>query len=54
MRAIQTRSPTPFPVHTSPSKPADKKRKQDKKGKEVAKEGEVISLKSLSPKKRQK
>ena len=49
--AIQTRPPTPLLVHTSPFEPVDKKRKRDKKGKEVAKEGEVIPFKDLEPQK---
>lgn len=47
--AIQTRPPTPLPLHTSPSESADKKRKQDKKGKKVVEEGEVIPFKELEP-----
>ena len=47
--AIQTLPPTPLPLHTSPSELADKKRKQDKKGKKVVEEGEVIPFKELEP-----
>nr|POE57240.1 hypothetical protein CFP56_01893 [Quercus suber] len=48
---IQTRPPTPLPVHTSPSEPVDKRRKRDRKGKDVAEEGEVIPSKMLEPQK---
>lgn len=51
---IQTRPPTTLPAHTSPSKPANKKMKWDKKGKDVVGEGEVIPLKKLEPYKRAK
>ena len=49
--AVQTRPPTPFPVHTCLSEPTDKKRKRDKRGKDVVEEGEVIPLKELEPQK---
>ena len=49
--AIQTWPPTPLPVHTSPSKPTDKKRKWDRKGKDLVEEGEVIPSKELKPQK---
>ena len=52
--AIQTRTPTPLPVHTSPSELVDKKRKRDKKGKKVAEKGEVIPFKKLEPQKKEK
>lgn len=45
--AIQTQPLTPLLVHTSPSKPADRKRKYDKKGKDVVEEGKVIPSKEL-------
>lgn len=47
--SIQTRPSTPLLVHTSPSELADRKRKWDKKGKEVSEEGEVIPSKELEP-----
>ena len=49
--SIQTQPLTPLLVHTSPSELADKKRKHDKKGKEVAEEGKVIPSKDLEPQK---
>ena len=47
--AIQTRPPTPLPIHTSLLELADKKRKWDKKGKDVVEEGKVIPSKDLEP-----
>ena len=47
--AIQIRPPTPLPAHTCQPKPADKKRKWDKNGKDVAEEGEVIPYKKSEP-----
>ena len=47
--AIQTQPPTPLPVHTFSPKQANKKRKMDKKGKDVAEEGEVVPSKELEP-----
>ena len=47
--AIQTHPPTPLPAHTSQPKLVDKKSKRDKKGKDVAEEGEVISSKDPEP-----
>ena len=47
--AIQNGPPTPLPTHTSPLEQADKKRKRDKKGKEVSEEGEVVPSKELEP-----
>lgn len=52
--AIQTRPLTPLPTHNSLSKPADKKKKRDKKGKEVSEEGEVVPIKELEPQKGEK
>ena len=49
--SIQTQPSTPLLVHTSPSELVDKKRKHDKKGKEVAEEGKVIPSKDLEPQK---
>ena len=47
--AIQTQPPTPLPVHTFSPKQANKKRKMDKKGKDVAEEGEVVPSKENEP-----
>ena len=43
--------PTPFPTHTSPPEQVDKKRKRDRKGKGVFKDGEVVPSKVLEPQK---
>ena len=45
--AIQTWLLTPFPTYTSLPEQADKKRKRDKKGKEVSEEGEVVPSKEF-------
>lgn len=47
--AIQPRPPTPLPTHASPSEQPEKKRKRDRKGKEVTREGEVVPSKDLEP-----
>lgn len=47
--AVQPWPLTPLPNHTSPSELADKKRKRDKKGKEVSEKGEVVPYKELEP-----
>ena len=47
--AIQPRPPTPLPTHDSLSEQPKKKRKSDRKGKEVTEEGEVVPLKDLEP-----
>lgn len=49
--AVQTRPPTHLPIHSFHFKPADKKRKRHKKGKDVFEEGEVIPSKELEPQK---
>lgn len=49
--AVQTRPPTPLPIHSSHFEPAGKKRKRHKKGKDVFEEGEVIPSKELEPQK---
>ena len=49
--AIQTKPSTPLPTQTSQPDPANKKRKRDLKGKDVAKEGEVIPSKEIDPQK---
>lgn len=43
------RSVPELAIYTLPSESTDKKRKQDKKGKEATKEGEVITSKELEP-----
>ena len=43
--AIQPRPPTPLPTHTFPSEQPEKKRKRDRKGKEITEEGEVVPSK---------
>lgn len=40
--AVQTKPPTSLLAHTSQPDPAEEKRKQDRKGKDVVEEGEVI------------
>ena len=47
--AVQPRSPTPFPTHTSPFKQPEKKRKGENKGKEVSENGEIAPSKDLEP-----
>ena len=47
--AVQTRPLTPLPTQTSQPNPTDKKRKQDRKCKEVGEEGEVIPSKEPKP-----
>lgn len=47
--AIQPRPPTPLPTHGSPSEQPEKKRKKDRKGKEVTGEGEVVPSKDFEP-----
>ena len=47
--AIQTKPSTPLLAQTSQPDPADKKRKRDLKGKDVAEEGEVIPSKKPEP-----
>ena len=39
--SIPPQAPTPIPCCTTPAKPLKKKRKREKKGKEVAEEGEI-------------
>ena len=46
--AIQPRPPTPLPTHTSLFEQLEKKRKREKKGKEVSEKGE-IAPKDLEP-----
>ena len=43
--AIQPRPPTSLPTHTFPSEQPEKKRKRDRKGKEITEEGEVVPSK---------
>lgn len=40
--AVQTKPPTSLPAHTSQPDSTEEKRKQDRKGKDVVEEGEVI------------
>lgn len=47
--ATQTQPPSPLPAHASLFDQVDKKRKRDKKGKEVAEEGKSIPSKELEP-----
>lgn len=47
--AIQTKLPTPLPTQTSQPNHTNKKRKWDRKGKEVAEEGQSIPSKELEP-----
>ena len=49
--AIQSRPPTPFATYISHSKPIDKKRMRDKKGKDMSEEGKVVPSKELKPQK---
>ena len=52
--AIQTKPPTPLPAHSSQPNLADKKRKQDRKGKDIVEEGEVVPSKEPEPQKEAK
>lgn len=49
--AVQPWPLTPHPTYTSPSEQPEKKRKRDRKGKEVTKEGEAVPSKDLEPQK---
>ena len=51
---IQTQPLTPLPSYTSSLEQPEKKRKRDRKGKEVTEEGEAVPSKDLEPKKGQK
>jgi len=47
--AVQPQPLTPLPICTSPSDQLEKKRKKEKKGKEISEEGEIVPFKDPEP-----